>query len=187
MRTIAVIAALVVSGDQLHSCGAPPREISVDLVFPDGPGTHGVSTLGCSDWVLGFGPDRISGQAGRSPCSVVGWRRDGLLTVRSTPFPLDREVPDRTLGFDLPTGPIAGIGVLLDEQMEIQRVVPGSPAERAGLRAGMVITSVDGWSGGALPLFVRHITGAPDTPVSLGIHDPSGCDKGVALVREEIH
>ena len=94
MRTFAIAAALVVAGDRLHSCGSGATDadpdLTVALAFPDGPGSHGVSTLGCGDWALGFGPDRLSGRPGRSACAVVGWRRDGQLIVKSTPFQFRR-------------------------------------------------------------------------------------------------
>ena len=56
--------------------------------------------------------------------------------------------PDRAKRFNQPSPPITGIGVTINkpanDPVEIVRVIPGTPAERAGLKAGDRIMTVDG-------------------------------------------
>ena len=75
------------------------------------------------------------------------------------------------------SGQLKGIGVQI--QMKDRRVVvvaplDNSPAQRAGLRSGNVILSVDGQDVAGLPLrqVILRITGPIGTPVELGVLDP---------------
>jgi carboxyl-terminal processing protease len=57
--------------------------------------------------------------------------------------------PNRSRNFNQPQPPVSGIGVTInkpgtDEPIEILRVIPGTPAQRAGLKAGDKIVTVDG-------------------------------------------
>src|SRR5438309_9031160 len=57
--------------------------------------------------------------------------------------------PDRAKRFNQPQPPVSGIGVTInkptpDAPIEVLRVIPGTPAERAGVRAGDKIITVDG-------------------------------------------
>ncbi|MES2643349.1 MAG: PDZ domain-containing protein [Myxococcota bacterium] len=72
--------------------------------------------------------------------------------------------------------PAAGIGARLKgnayEGLAIVNLpLPGSPAERAGLRPGDVIVTVDGWSTKeeVIETVVRHVGGAAGTEVVLGV------------------
>jgi len=66
-----------------------------------------------------------------------------------------------------------GIQIQLDEMMNIEIVTPleGTPAQRAGIRTGDVIKSVDGISAVGLSLdqAIEVITGPAGTPVTLGV------------------
>ena len=84
--------------------------------------------------------------------------------------------PDEVSRFQRSTqGEFVGIGIRIqhDELMNIEVVTPleGSPAQRAGMRAGDVITKVDGISaiGLGLDQAVEVITGRPGTDVSITI------------------
>lgn len=89
-------------------------------------------------------------------------------------------------------GVYGGIGAAMDMQQGrpvVQSVFPGSPAERAGLRAGDAITAVDGndVQGLALEAVIALIRGAPGTAVTLTVMRP-GIDRPIVLrvVRELI-
>lgn len=57
--------------------------------------------------------------------------------------------PTRARNFNQPQPPVSGIGVTInkpgtDEPIEVLRVIPGTPAQRAGIKAGDKIVTVDG-------------------------------------------
>jgi carboxyl-terminal processing protease len=71
-------------------------------------------------------------------------------------------------------GQFYGIGAFLNQEeglISIQRVMPGLPAERAGVEDGDVILSIDGEKTGGLTLdqAVRRIKGPKGTTVTLGL------------------
>jgi carboxyl-terminal processing protease len=79
-------------------------------------------------------------------------------------------------------GRVAGIGVVLDQRSSIPiviSVVDGSPADRAGLRAGDIITSVDGVETARLPLgeLGDLVRGQPGSLVELGIERPGETER----------
>jgi carboxyl-terminal processing protease len=90
-------------------------------------------------------------------------------------------------------GAFGGIGVEVEErrdQLLVLAPIEGSPADRAGVRAGDVIVSVDGHDPGAEPLdrLVKRLRGAPGSRVKIGVR------RGAApallsfdLVREIVH
>jgi len=90
-------------------------------------------------------------------------------------------------------GHFAGIGAevhMRRNQVVIVAPLDGSPAQKAGLRAGDIIFKVDGKdiSGQTLAQLVRRIRGPVGTTVILSVRDP-GTDRTrrVAVVRAEIH
>lgn len=128
-------------------------------------------------------------------CTLQGGRRDGALTAWGDPVFVDMsqqlelrvrlEVPmERTAGMGLQVVPEEG-GIL------VLRVLPGSPAEKAGLEAGDLITVVDGVSTAGMPVreFVDLGTGPINTEVKISMVRRS--EAGVAgqdltLVRQFI-
>jgi carboxyl-terminal processing protease len=89
-------------------------------------------------------------------------------------------------------GHIAGIGVVLDQRSSaplIISVVDGSPAERAGLRAGDIIATVNGVETARLPLdkLAELVRGGRGTLVRLGIERPGTTDlERVDILRDDV-
>jgi C-terminal peptidase prc len=81
----------------------------------------------------------------------------------------------------------AGIGVeLLDNQIVIVGVLPGSPAEQAGLRRGFIVTKIDG-TPVTTPGWTRALLqGAPQTKVSLEYLDEKDTPHTVTLERQPL-
>ncbi len=91
---------------------------------------------------------------------------------------------------DILEGRIVGIGVVLDQRASaplVVSVIDGSPAERAGLRAGDIIASVDGMDTARVPLggLAELVRGVPGTSVLLGIERPGSEERQVFRVRRD--
>lgn len=88
---------------------------------------------------------------------------------------------------------ISGIGVLIspDEAtglIDVSYVVPGTPAEKAGLQPGDTIATIDGVStkGFTNEAASKMLRGKAGTPVHLGIVRASAAPNDVAITRSEI-
>jgi hypothetical protein len=87
---------------------------------------------------------------------------------------------------------IIGIGVALDNQagvLRITRVIPNSPAAKAGLRPGLDVIQIDDVPTAGLPLTkcVDLIRGPLGTPIRLQLNDPAQNEtKLVVLTRQRI-
>jgi carboxyl-terminal processing protease len=88
---------------------------------------------------------------------------------------------------------ISGIGVLItpDETsglIDVQYVVPGTPADKAGLVAGDTIATIDGQStkGFTTEAASKMLRGKPGTPVHLGIVRGTAQPTDVAITRSEL-
>jgi hypothetical protein len=105
-------------------------------------------------------------------CTLIAWRQDGALRTLSDRVQVDVLGGDEVdITLVLPTERTGGLGVQIEEDrngMRVVMVVPGSPAEQAGLQAGDLITEVDGTSVGLLSIqdFVQVMTGAEGTDVN---------------------
>jgi len=89
------------------------------------------------------------------------------------------------------SGSITGIGARIAQvnaQFVIQSVVPGSPAEKAGLRAADVVLAVDGEpaDGKTLDQVVQSIRGAAGTSVRLQIGREAAAPFEISIVRAEV-
>jgi len=86
----------------------------------------------------------------------------------------------------------SGVGIqitLTDEELTVVSPLEGTPAHRAGLKAGDRIVTIDGKStvGISLNQAVRAITGPEDTTVTLGIQSPGKAKaRDVTLTRSKI-
>ena len=89
------------------------------------------------------------------------------------------------------SGTFHGIGANVSTQdnfVVIVRPIPGTPAERAGIRAGDLILEVDGESaeGWALDKAVLRIRGPRGSSVELLVRHTDGTEERVTIVRDEI-
>jgi carboxyl-terminal processing protease len=90
------------------------------------------------------------------------------------------------------TGSFSGVGLTVSEVkrgLRVARVLPGTPAQRAGIAVGDVIVSVNGGSiaGEDSDVATAKIKGKAGTTVKIGVLRPStGRTRGVRLTREEI-
>jgi carboxyl-terminal processing protease len=89
-------------------------------------------------------------------------------------------------------GRFGGVGIevdLRDDAITVIAPIEGSPAERAGVRSGDKIVSVDGQSSRGEPIdrLVRHLRGTPGSRVQIGVRRPSTeSSLTFDLVREQI-
>lgn len=90
------------------------------------------------------------------------------------------------------SGSIVGIGALMDVAGNvpiIRSVIPGGPAERAGLRSGDKVLTVDGTTteGEDIDTVVKRIRGDAGTTVKLSIlHDGESTPVEYSIVREKV-
>jgi carboxyl-terminal processing protease len=84
--------------------------------------------------------------------------------------------PSRAKNFNQPQPPVSGIGVTINKPsatgpIEVVRVIPGTPAQRAGIRNGDKIVSVDGIDVTNLQTdeVASKVKGPEGTPVTVGI------------------
>jgi membrane-associated protease RseP (regulator of RpoE activity) len=178
MRIAALASMVVVAPGASKGClGSSDDPIEVRWTLPEGPGDRGVRFVGCMDWDLDALPDGQNGleaDAGWASCSLVGWRRDGQLKVETDPIPLEAQTVLQHVIFDLPSGPIGGMGACIETTgygVHVDCVVPGSPANRAGIVPGDLIVEVDGTPTAHLDTFgfIRRATGVPGTMLSVEV------------------
>jgi carboxyl-terminal processing protease len=86
--------------------------------------------------------------------------------------------PTRARNFNQPQPPVSGIGVTInkasaDEPIEVLRVIPGTPAQRAGIKAGDKIVTVDGTD-------VTHLV---TEEVANKVKGPEGSQVTVGILR----
>jgi carboxyl-terminal processing protease len=84
--------------------------------------------------------------------------------------------PTRAKNFNQPQPPVSGIGVTInkptpDAPIEVVRVIPGTPAQRSGIKNGDKIVSVDGVDVTNLQTdeVANKVKGPEGTPVTVGI------------------
>ena len=109
------------------------------------------------------------------PCTLRAERRDGMLRI----FGADEEVyltagERASLTLTLPENRQAGVGIAFQPDeggMRVRQLVPGSPAERAGLSPGDLVVQVEGMSTADMSLedFVDVMTGEEGSDVTFVI------------------
>ncbi len=129
------------------------------------------------------------------PCVVRALRQDGLLTARGEPVELRvRPGVDATLDIPMEAPPVGGVGVQFrgtSDGMRVSEVLPGTPAERAGLEAGDLIVEIEGESvvGSPIEDFVEQMTGPEGSDVEFTVEfttDTGTTRQRVLVTRERI-
>jgi carboxyl-terminal processing protease len=87
-------------------------------------------------------------------------------------------------------GRFEGVGMRIEEVkrgLQVVSVFDGSPAKRAGIRQGAVVTAVDGRSiaGESAEAATARIKGPPGTSVRLTVMEPGGKDRRTVRVERE--
>lgn len=154
--------------------------LSVDLAAADHGLAVEVRVTGCADEAISLVrrghsfPVTVYDLDPDSTCTVQARRKDGRFWTRWT-HAVEARGTDRVT-LSLPDARAAGVGLVVSERPQgalVHSVEAWAPAWQAGLEAGDIVASVDGWSLVGLPLdeMVQRITGAEGTRVELGIID----------------
>lgn len=195
------LGTMTLEAGDVRTCQIPAGGLTVHgrVVNPEGGPVTGAAVLGCG------AKDVISGEEGDftftvplsaltfpdGACRILPRWTDGLLrrdgaSVAVTAFsvwePVELEVD--------PT-PIAGMGIGIqwsEDGIAVSFVHPGSPAERTGLQAGDVITTLDGKPTTEMSLndFVARGTGPVGTNVTLGVTSWDGQAHTYTIRREHL-
>jgi regulator of sigma E protease len=161
-----ILAVVVTAGVFMNGAEIPVYQSKppvVGLVTPDSPaaragiqrGDRVVSVAGrdVDTWEQFFIAQGT--RAGRE--TEIGVLRDGKqFTVRATPAPQTK--------FE-----IGDIGVLPDTHPNVAALLPGAPAEKAGLKVGDVIQSVDGGTITLREQLIAAVSKKANTPVTVAV------------------
>ena len=188
--TIVVLVALVV-----FSLGVSVGQGGVASTPGAGPSYS--PSAGAPDWRLldeayGLLDQHFVDRAGLDPLAlergaIVGMT-ESLDDRGHTGYLTPDEVAARD---DSLSGTFVGVGAVLDQQdgaVRIVRVLRDSPAERAGLKAGEEIVTVDGASvaGLAIDEVVSKVRGIEGTEVALELRAPDGTMRTLTITREKL-
>jgi carboxyl-terminal processing protease len=130
--------------------------------------------------------------SGLDPTTLVQGAIRGLMDAVNDPghtgYLTSQEVAARNASL---SGTFVGIGAVLKLEgsaATVVRVIPGSPAEKAGLRAAEVILRVDGnaVAGQTVEQIVVKVRGPEGTPVTLLLQDLDGSERSLTIVRAKI-
>lgn len=129
----------------------PVRGATVSgVIVPRAGANEGqVSVQGCGAYVQVDAHGGFFAQVDPGPCTLFAVRRDGAVTVRSTPVELDpKPGEDVVVDLILPTWTAASAGVELhqggDGAVTLGPVRPGTAGQAAGLVDGEVVLAIDG-------------------------------------------
>ncbi|MEN0063575.1 MAG: PDZ domain-containing protein [Myxococcota bacterium] len=191
MRVVAMAAVVAVPqlGEPVGCSGGDDSSIDVTWTHPTSDASLDVDLLGCSGWDRDVANHRITLDAGWTSCAVQGTVSDGGLVVESEPMWI-RGDEDVQVDFGLPVAPLGGMGARVASRghgIALTEVLPGFPAESAGLLPGDVVLAVDDWSmrNATAMEFVRTVVGTPGTPVRLTVAR-KGTRYDVEIVRTRI-
>ena len=130
--------------------------------------------------------------SGLDPTTLVQGAIRGLMDAVNDPghtgYLTKEEVAARNASL---SGTFVGIGAVLKLQGNaptVVRVIPDSPAAKAGLRSGEVILKVDGnaVAGQTIEQIVVKVRGPEGTPVTLVLQDLDGSERSLTIVRAKI-
>ena len=115
----------------------------------------------------------------------------GMIGAVGDPYTLYMDPQHRQLSDAEMRGSFDGIGIqvdLTDQQLRVIAPIAGSPAERAGIRSGDVITHVDGQAlvGTQLGDTIRMIRGPRGSSVTLTIRREGTAPFDISVVRDQI-
>ena len=190
------LARVVVEGDpetvqqiiEVTATAAPD-----DAATPDDPGVTTVSDIepALLDEIIEIlednfvEPDRIDRQI------LYEGAINGLFQALGDPHSVYIDPQTFAVSRDDFSGAFEGIGATVSRQdnyVVIVRPLPNTPAERAGLRAGDIILSVDGddAEGWSVEKAVLRIRGRRGTPVDLAVRHTDGTEETITIVRDNI-
>jgi hypothetical protein len=126
-------------------------------------------------------------------CTVIGWREDGRLATPQQVARVRIETGEESrVRFTFPADRTGSVGVALewtDLGAEVTDILPGSPAEEAGLAPGDLLLAIDGQSVDELSdeEIASLTTGSEDVAIvlTIGIDGDTGLGgEDIELVRE---
>lgn len=142
---------------------------------------------------LGDVYERISSEAVDPPSheELLEGAIEGMLEQLDDPYAMYYDTAEFTAFSELLDGTFSGVGVTVEETPEgvvIVSVLPGSPAEAAGLESGERIVTVDGEDVREAPLqaVVQQVQGEEGTVVRLGLEGGSQGPREVEVTRAQI-
>ena len=122
-------------------------------------------------------------------CSIALIRKDGFLNTRTIAETITYSPDDMVeLDFTFPVERKGGLGVQIsetEEGIEVQRIIPGSPAEELGLQPGDVIVQVDDTHVSEIDIdeFIDKMTGPEGTTVTFRLQGQSEDEPPLTLTR----
>jgi len=162
-----------------------------------GPTANPTSSEGAPNWSLldqAFELLRTNyvDPSGLDPTTLQQGAIRGLTEAVNDPGHTGYLTPDAVKARDESlSGTFVGVGAVLDMRNNaptVVRVLPDSPAEKAGLRAGESILRVDDVSvaGQTIEQVVSRIRGPEGTSVTLRLQDLDGSERSLTIVRAKL-
>jgi len=163
----------------------------------DGGGTtspaQGEADFGILDEIYDIVREDFVAQDSVDPELLLQGAVDGALSTLGDPHTIYIDPETYSLGIDIVTGQFEGIGARVEQDPvsgEVVIVAPfrDSPADKAGIRTGDVILTVDGEStaGWSVGQAVRRIRGPKGSEVTLGVRHDNGETEDITITRAVI-
>jgi carboxyl-terminal processing protease len=149
--------------------------------------------FGILDEIYGVIREDFVAQDSVEPEILLQGAIDGALSTLGDPHTIYIDPDTYSLGIDIVTGQFEGIGARVEQDPvsgEVVIVAPfrDSPADKAGIRTGDAILTVDGEStdGWTVGQAVRRIRGPRGTEVTLGVRHDNGETEDITITRAVI-